>query len=108
MAFIIWWFPSIEYPSSFYFVFVFLLISVCKFPLIGLKNVLPSKQSMKEQHLDWDTYLSRRNLDHVNGHGERVDHNTHTTQKPYKRNEQKTRETRRKRSHTQLGNGDGG
>jgi hypothetical protein len=39
------------------FVFVFLLISVCKFPLIGLKNVLPSKQSMKEQHLDWDTYL---------------------------------------------------
>jgi hypothetical protein len=53
-------------------------------------------------------YLSRRNLDHVNGHGERVDHNTHTTQKPYKRNEQKTRETRRKRSHTQLGNGDGG
>ena len=124
---------SIHWVSLLIFLLL-LLISVCIFPLFSLKNVLPSRQSMKEQHLGYipckyiyiyiykqqikliktdkkkerTAYLSRRNIDHVNGHGERVDHNTHTTQKPYKRNEQKTRETKRKRSHTQLGNEDGG
>lgn len=69
--------------------------------MIGLKNVLPSKQSMKE------VSLSRRNIDHVNGHGERVDHNTHTTQSPTNGMNRKHVKPDGKEA-TQLGNGDGG